>query len=135
MSLRTGDETLHLMFDILLQKQANSSSIDVKPPLQLPKSGASLGDEGMFTTANILQITDVVRRVVFSLFLLCVYPVVGLFILRETCKIFRRFVLLYQNNVTSSQGFSVAVHFSAINAVLLTRPFHISETSFTFGDC
>ena len=89
----------------------------------------------MFTTANILQITDVVRRLAFSLFLLCVYPVVGLFILRETCKIFRRFVLLYQNNVTSSQGFSVAVHFSAINAVLLTSPFHISETSFTFGDC
>ena len=89
----------------------------------------------MFTTANILQITDVVRRLVFSLFLLCVYPVVGLFTLRETCDFFRRFVLLYQNNVTSSQGFSVAVHFSAINAVLLTRPFHISETSFTFGDC
>ena len=31
----------------------------------------SLGDKGLFSFANILQITDVVRQVVFLLFLLC----------------------------------------------------------------
>ena len=31
----------------------------------------SLGDKGLFSSANILQIADVVRRVVFLLFLLC----------------------------------------------------------------
>ena len=32
---------------------------------------ASLGDKGLFSSANILQIADAVRRVVFLLFLLC----------------------------------------------------------------
>ena len=32
---------------------------------------ASLGEKGFFRTANILQIADVVRRVVFLLVLLC----------------------------------------------------------------
>ena len=32
---------------------------------------ASLGDKGLFSTANILQIADVVRQVVLVLFLLC----------------------------------------------------------------
>ena len=32
---------------------------------------ASLGDKGLFSSANIPQIVDVVRRVVFLLFLLC----------------------------------------------------------------
>ena len=32
---------------------------------------ASLGDKGLFSSANILQIADVVRRVVLLLFLLC----------------------------------------------------------------
>ena len=32
---------------------------------------ASLGDEGLFRSANIPQTEDVVRRVVFLLFLLC----------------------------------------------------------------
>ena len=32
---------------------------------------ASLGDKGLFSCANILQIADVVRRIVFLLFLLC----------------------------------------------------------------
>ena len=31
----------------------------------------SLGDKGLFSSANILQIADAVRRVVFLLFLLC----------------------------------------------------------------
>lgn len=65
--------------------------------------------KGLFSTANILQITGVVLGVVL-LFLLCVYPAVGLFLFLETCKMFRDFVL----------GFRGVVHFSAINAVLLT---------------
>ena len=32
---------------------------------------ASLGDKGLFSSANILQIADAVRRVVFLLVLLC----------------------------------------------------------------
>ena len=32
---------------------------------------ASLGDRGLFISANFLQIADVVRRVVFLLFMLC----------------------------------------------------------------
>ena len=32
---------------------------------------ASLGDKGLLSSANILQIADVVRWVVFLLFLLC----------------------------------------------------------------
>ena len=32
---------------------------------------ASLGDKGLFRYANILQIADVIHRVVFLLYLLC----------------------------------------------------------------
>ena len=32
---------------------------------------ASLGDKGLFSSANILQVADVVRRVIFLLLLLC----------------------------------------------------------------
>ena len=32
---------------------------------------ACLGDKGLFSSVNILQIADVVRRVVFLQFLLC----------------------------------------------------------------
>ena len=43
------------------------TSIDVK----FFFNSVSLGDKGLFSFANILQIADVVRRVVFLLFLLC----------------------------------------------------------------
>ena len=43
------------------------TSIDVK----FIFDSVSLGDKGLFSFANILQTADVVRRVVFLLFLLC----------------------------------------------------------------
>ena len=49
-------------------------------------SPASLGDKGLFGTANILQIAHVVRRVVFLLFLLCFWSIVRLFPPRETSQ-------------------------------------------------
>ena len=54
---------------------------------------ASLGDKGLFSTANILQIADVVRQVVLVLFLLCFESIVRLFLPRETSEVFRHFVL------------------------------------------
>ena len=40
---------------------------------------ASLGDKGLFSSANILQTADVLHWVVFLLFLLCFQPTVHLF--------------------------------------------------------
>ena len=54
---------------------------------------ARLGDKGLFSAANILQIADVFDRVVFLVFLLCFWPIVRLLLPRETCKMFRQFVL------------------------------------------
>ena len=48
---------------------------------------ASLGDKGLFSTANILQIADVVRQVVLVLFLLCFESIVRLFLPRETSEV------------------------------------------------
>ena len=47
------------------------TSIDVKSIFDSARLLASLGDKGSFSSANILQIVDVVRRVVFLLFMLC----------------------------------------------------------------
>ena len=62
---------------------------------------AYLEDKGLFRSANILQIADVVHRVVF---LLCFQTIVRL----ETSKMFRRlfghFSFHNQNNSTSSPG-------------------------------
>ena len=44
--------------------------IDVKLIFDSAYLSASLGDKGFFSSANILQIADVVCRVVFLLFLL-----------------------------------------------------------------
>ena len=45
----------------------------------------SLGDKGLFTSSNILQIADVVRQAVLLLFLPCFLTIVR----RETSKMFR----------------------------------------------
>ena len=47
------------------------TSIDVKFIFDSACLSASLGDKWLFNSANILQIADVVRRVLFLLFLLC----------------------------------------------------------------
>ena len=62
---------------------------------------ASLEDKWMFSSANILQVADVVRRVVFLLFLL--FLAVCLIVLRETSEISRLFVLFWQTNSTSKR--------------------------------
>ena len=62
---------------------------------------ASLEDKWMFSSANILQVADVVRRVVFLLFLL--FLAVSLIVLRETSEISRHFVLFWQTNSTSKR--------------------------------
>ena len=49
----------------------HNTSIDVKFIFNSAGLSASLRDKGLFSSANILQIEDVVRRVVFLLFLLC----------------------------------------------------------------
>ena len=69
------------------------TSIDVKFISDSACLSATLGDNGLFRSANILQIADVVRRVVFLLFLLCFQPTAGLFLPRETGEIFRHFVV------------------------------------------
>jgi len=46
------------------------TSIDVKVIFDSAFLSTSLEDKGLFSSANILQIVDVVRRVVFFLFLL-----------------------------------------------------------------
>ena len=62
---------------------------------------ASLEDKWMFSSANILQVAEVVRRVVFLLFLL--FLAVSLIVLRETSEISRYFVLFWQTNSTSKR--------------------------------
>ena len=47
------------------------TSIDVKFIFDSARLLASLGDKGFFSSANILQIANVVHRVVFLLFILC----------------------------------------------------------------
>ena len=47
------------------------TSIDVKFIFDSTCLSAGLGDEGLFSSANILLIADVVHWVVFLLFLLC----------------------------------------------------------------
>ena len=55
------------------------SSVDVKFIFDSACLSASVGDKGLFSSANILQIADVVHWVVFLLFLLCFKPKVHLF--------------------------------------------------------
>ena len=47
------------------------TSIDVKFIFDSARLLASLGDKGFFSSAKILQIANVVHRVVFLLFILC----------------------------------------------------------------
>ena len=54
---------------------------------------ARLGDKGLFSTANILQLADVFCQVVFLVFLPCFWPIVCLFLPHETSKMFRQFAL------------------------------------------
>ena len=65
---------------------------------------ASLGEKGLFSSANILPIADVVPRVVLLMFLPCFLLIVRLFLPRETSEMFPHYVLTTKNNPTSSPG-------------------------------
>ena len=80
------------------------TAIDVKIIFDTACLSASLGDERLFSSANIFQIADVVRRVVFLLFMLCFEPKVCLFLPYEKIKKFSH-LNYYQNNSTSCLGF------------------------------
>ena len=64
------------------KKGAPPRALPLDPPLSLR----------LFSSADILQIPDVVRRVVFLLILLCFKPIVCLILSRETSEMFPHFV-------------------------------------------
>ena len=80
------------------------TSIDVKFIFDSACLWRISGDNRLFSSTNIFQIADVVRRVVFLLFLLCFQPIVRLFLPRETSEMFRLFVLFAKNNSSSFPG-------------------------------
>ena len=94
---------------------------------------AGLGDEGLFSTANILQIADVVPRVVFVLFLLCFYPTVRLFLPREVSEMFRHFVLKTKTTQPHPQVFSVNWSIIWEFCCTIYVIFHIPQNSSKFG--
>ena len=76
-----------------------ASSAEKDPPSMMLSSSsiaacllASLGDKGLFSSANILQIADVARWVVFLLFLLSFWPMFAYLFLVKRMKCFRHFV-------------------------------------------
>ena len=63
----------------------------------------SLGCKGMFSLAGSLQTTDVIRQVLFLLFLPCMFVGSSSAISsHKTWEMSRPFILLFQNNATSS---------------------------------
>ena len=76
------------------------TSIDVYSSIVHACLSASLGDKGLFSAANILQIVDVVRQVAFLLFLL-------FFLRRETSEMFRHSVFTIKTTQPRPEVFSV----------------------------
>ena len=68
-----ADSIIVLLFiqNNLWFKNKLKHAFDVKFIFDSACLSASLGDKGLFSSANILQIASVVRRDVFLLFLLC----------------------------------------------------------------
>ena len=89
------------------------TSIDVKFIFDSARLLASLGDKGFFSSANILQIANVVHRVVFLLFILCFQPNICQFLPCESSKKSST-ILYHSNNSTSSQGSRSTVLISII---------------------
>ena len=85
------------------------TSIDVKFSSSFSFFTEPSGYKGMFSVVDILQIADVIRRVVF---LLC--------FLGSSSAISSSQNVKCSANAASSQAISVAVHFSSDYAVLLT---------------
>ena len=77
LALRIGRQ-----FGPKIRRVPHPPALPLDPPLSLR----------LFSSADILQIPDVVRRVVFLLFLLCFKPIVCLILSRETSEMFPHFV-------------------------------------------
>ena len=82
---------------------------------------ARLGDKGLFSSANILQIAHIVRRVVF------------LFLPRETSEKFRHFVLTTKTTQPRPQVVLVNCPVFWQVCCRIDVIFHISQTSSKFG--
>ena len=109
------------------------TSIDLRFIFDVTCLSANSGDKGLFRSANILQIADVVRRVVFQLFLLCFQPINGLLFPRETSEMFLCFAVTTKAIQPRPQVFSVngsiIWHFCCTIDVI----FHISQNSSKYG--
>ena len=99
------------------------TSVDVK---FISIVSGSLEDSGLFRPANILQIADVVRRIVFLRFLLC-FSIVR----RETSKMFSRLFHLFVPTTQTTQPrpevFSVTGSLTCNFAALLTSTVHYGK--------
>jgi len=94
---------------------------------------ARLGDKGLFSTGNILQIADVVRQVVLLLFFLCFESIVRLFLRRETSEVFCHFVLTIKTTQSRPQVFSINRSKIWQFCCTLDVIFHISQNSSKYG--
>ena len=74
-----------------IQNNCQFKTINVKFIFDTACLSASWGDKRLFRCANIIQITDVIRRVVFLLFLLCFQQIVRLFLTLERSEVFGPF--------------------------------------------
>ena len=101
------------------------SSIDVKFVVNSACFLANVGNKGVFRSANILQIADVVCRVVFLLFLLCFQPTVHLLCL-PISEMFRHFLVTTKTTQPHRQVFSL----NRLNnlAILLHHGHHFSHS-------
>ena len=94
---------------------------------------ASSGYKGMFSVADILHIADVIRQVLFLLFLLCFQAAIQLFLLHEMREMLD--AISYQSTKTKQpypQDFLFAIPFSGNYPVLFDVMFRISRTSSKF---
>ena len=94
------------------------TSIDVKFIFDSVCLSASLGDEGLFSSANILQIADVELSSCCSCYVFSQYTLVRLFLPRETL---------------SNQVFSINWSFFWQLCCAIDVIFHVSQNSSKFG--
>ena len=94
---------------------------------------ASLGDEGLFNSENILQIADGVRWVLFFLFLLCFQRILRPFLPRETGEMSLHFVLTTKTIQPRPQVFLVNYTGFWQLCCRIDVIFHISLNSSKFG--
>ena len=92
------------------------TSIDVKFIFDSVCLSASLGDRGLFSSANILQMADVELSSCCSCYVFSQYTLVRLFLPRETSEIFRHFVV-------KTRSFRLTDNFSGNYAAQLTSFF------------